>query len=307
MATQARASTPSITVTVAKRERARPRGAPALIATVLRHLLLIVLAFTFLLPLYWMASSALKDDSQVYTIPPVWIPRPAHWNNFPDAWLQYDFNRYMLNTVVRYALPVTVATTLASALVAYGFSRVRWPGRDALFFVCLMTMMIPFQVTMVPLFIVFKRLGWLNSYLPLVIPAFCGSPYFIFMLRQFFMTIPQELSDAARMDGAGEFGILFRIVLPLAQPALTVVALFQFMYAWNDYLGPLIYINRSALYPLALAINQLRSILAGVGISPLAYPYLMAVSTVTTVPILIGFFFTQRTFIEGISLTGIKG
>ena len=307
MATQARASTPSITVTVAKRERAHPRSGPALIATVLRYLLLIVLALTFLLPFYWMASSALKNDSQVYTVPPVWIPRPAHWNNFPDAWLQYDFNRYMLNTVVRYALPVTVATTLASALVAYGFSRLRWPGRDAFFFVCLMTMMIPFQVTMVPLFIVFKRLGWLNSYLPLVIPSFCGSPYFIFMLRQFFMTIPQELSDAARIDGASEFSILFRILLPLARPALTVVALFQFMWAWNDYLGPLIYINRSALYPLALAINQLRTILVGVGLAPLAYPYLMAVSTVTTAPILIGFFFTQRTFIEGISLTGIKG
>jgi len=307
MATQARASTPSITVTVAKRERAHPRSGPALIGTVLRYLLLIVLALTFLLPFYWMASSALKNDSQVYTIPPVWIPRPAHWNNFPDAWLQYDFNRYMLNTVVRYALPVTVATTLASALVAYGFSRLRWRGRDALFFVCLMTMMIPFQVTMVPLFIVFKRLGWLNSYLPLVIPSFCGSPYFIFMLRQFFMTIPQELSDAARMDGAGEFSILFRILLPLARPALTVVALFQFMWAWNDYLGPLIYISKTALYPLALAINQLRTILVGVGLAPLAYPYLMAVSTVTTAPILIGFFFTQRTFIEGISLTGIKG
>jgi len=307
MATQARASTPSITVTVAKRERARPRSGPALIGTVLRYLLLIILALTFLLPFYWMASSALKNDSQVYTIPPVWIPRPAHWNNFPDAWLQYDFNRYMLNTVVRYALPVTVATTLASALVAYGFSRLRWRGRDALFFVCLMTMMIPFQVTMVPLFIVFKRLGWLNSYLPLVIPSFCGSPYFIFMLRQFFMTIPQELSDAARIDGAGEFSILFRILLPLARPALTVVALFQFMWAWNDYLGPLIYISKTALYPLALAINQLRTILVGVGLAPLAYPYLMAVSTVTTAPILIGFFFTQRTFIEGISLTGIKG
>jgi len=191
--------------------------------------------------------------------------------------------------------------------VAYGFSRLRWRGRDALFFVCLMTMMIPFQVTMVPLFIVFKHLGWLNSYLPLVIPSFCGSPYFIFMLRQFFMTIPQELSDAARIDGAGEFSILFRILLPLARPALTVVALFQFMWAWNDYLGPLIYINRSALYPLALGINQLRTILVGVGLAPLAYPYLMAVSTVTTAPILIGFFFTQRTFIEGISLTGIKG
>jgi len=168
-------------------------------------------------------------------------------------------------------------------------------------------MMIPFQVTMVPLFIVFRGLGWLNSYRPLVIPAFFGSPYFIFMLRQFFLTIPEELADAARIDGANELQIMTRIILPLARPALAVVALFQFMGAWNDYLGPLIYINRSALYPLAMAIDQLRNTLVSIGQAPLAYPYLMAVSTVATLPIMIGFFFAQRTFIEGISLTGLKG
>lgn len=307
MATQAQASRTSAAPVLTGLERSRRRNYPALIGVIVRHLLLIILAISFLLPFYWMFTSALKDDSQVFTVPPVWIPRPAHWNNFPDAWLQYDFNRYIVNTVTRYAIPVTLGVTLASATVAYGFSRLHWPGRDVVFFICLATMMVPFQVTMVPLFIVFRRLGWLNSYLPLVIPGFCGSAYFIFMLRQFFMTIPAELSDAARIDGAGEFGIFFRIILPLARPALVVVALFQFMWAWNDYLGPLIYINREALFPLSLAINQLRSKLAGMGISPLAYPYLMAVSTVATVPILIGFFFTQRTFIEGISLTGIKG
>jgi multiple sugar transport system permease protein len=290
-----------------KRARLGGKNLTALIGAILRHLVLIVLAVSFLLPFYWMASSALKNDSQVYTVPPVWIPRPAHWNNFPDAWLQYNFNLYMTNTVVRYAIPATLGVTLSSAIVAYGFARLRWPGRNVLFFICLTTMMVPFQVTMVPLFITFRRLGWLNSYLPLVIPGFCGAPYFIFMLRQFFLTIPEELSDAARIDGAGEFGILFRIILPLARPALTVVALFQFMGAWNDYLGPLIYINRDQVYPLALGIQRLRSMLAGVGIAPMAYSYLMAVSTVATVPILIAFFFTQRTFIEGISLTGLKG
>lgn len=288
----------------------KPRGVHSVryrIATALRYVLLVVLALSFFLPFYWMISSALKDDSQVYTVPPIWIPRPAHWNNFADAWMQYNFNRYTVNTVARYAIPVALGATISSALVAYGFSRLRWPGRDVLFFICLTTMMIPFQVTMVPLFIVFRGLGWLNSYRPLVVPAFFGNPYFIFMLRQFFMTIPEELSDAAHIDGANEFQIMVRIILPLARPALVVVALFQFMGAWNDYLGPLVYINRDAMYPLALAINQLRSTLAGVGISPLAYPYLMAVSTIATVPIVIGFFFAQRTFIEGISLTGLKG
>lgn len=290
-----------------KGERMGGRSLAALMGVILRHLVLVILAVSFLLPFYWMASSALKNDSQVYTVPPVWIPQPAHWSNFPGAWLQYDFNLYMVNTVVRYALPVTLGVTLSSAIVAYGFARLRWRGRDVLFFICLTTMMVPFQVTMVPLFIIFRRLGWLNSYLPLVVPGFFGAPYFIFMLRQFFLTIPEELSDAARIDGAGEFGILFRIIIPLARPALTVVALFQVMSAWNDYLGPLIYINRDRLYPLALGIQRLRSMLAGVGIAPMAYPYLMAVSTIATVPILIAFFFAQRTFIEGISLTGIKG
>jgi ABC-type glycerol-3-phosphate transport system permease component len=294
-------------VASARKQAARGRNYAALVTAIVRHIILIILAASFMLPFYWMVSSALKDDSQVYTVPPVWIPNPAHWNNFVDAWLQYDFNSYIINTVTRYAVPVTLGVTLSSAIVAYGFSRLRWPGRDVLFFICLTTMMVPFQVTMVPLFIIYKRLGWLNTYLPLVVPGYFGVPYFIFMLRQFFLTIPEELSDAARIDGAGELGILFRIILPLARPALTVVALFQFMGAWNDYLGPLIYINKDKLYPLALAIDHLRSQLAGVGIAPMAYPYLMAVSTVGTIPILIGFFFTQRTFIEGISLTGLKG
>jgi ABC-type glycerol-3-phosphate transport system permease component len=213
----------------------------------------------------------------------------------------------MFNTVVKHALPVAIGTVFSSSIVAYGFARLRLPGRDMLFYVCLATMMIPYAVTMVPLFITFKHLGWINTYFPLVIPAFFGNPFFIFMLRQFFMTIPQELSDAARIDGASEFGILFRIILPLAKPALTVVALLQIVFTWNDYLGPLIYLHQQEQYTLALGIENLRRTIAQVGATPLAYPYLMAVSTVATVPILIAFFLAQRAFIEGISLTGLKG
>ena len=307
MSTQAHASDARRASIAVGRRRPRERTFGHVVAIIVRHLLLIILAASFVLPFYWMFTSAVKNDSQVYTVPPVWIPRPAHWNNFPDVWVEYHFNRYVVNTLVRYVLPTVLGTTLVSAIVAYGFSRLHWPGRNALFFLCLATMMVPFQVTMVPLFVVFKQLGWLNSYRPLVVPAFFGNPYCIFMLRQFFMGIPKDLSDAARIDGANEFGILFRIILPLARPALTVVALFQTIWAWNDYLGPLIYINKEALYPFALAINRLRVSLAGAFQTPLAYPYLMAVSTVATVPILIFFFFVQRTFIEGISLTGIKG
>ena len=278
-----------------------------LIGEIVKYLLLLVLAFSFALPFYWMASSALKDDPQVNTVPPKWIPNPAHWNNYWDAWSTYDFNLYLMNTVFKFALPVALGTVVSSAFVAYGFARIRWPGRDILFSICLATMMVPYVVTMVSLFITFKQLGWLNTYLPLVVPAYFGNPYYIFMLRQFFRSIPEELSDAARIDGASEFGILFRIILPLAKPALTVVALFTFMGAWNDYLGPLIYLNQQDQYTIALGIENLRNTIAQVGATKLAYPYLMAVSTIVTLPIFVVFFFAQRTFIEGISLTGLKG
>ena len=277
------------------------------IVEILKYIALIVLSISFLLPFYWMFSSALKDDVQVFTIPPIWIPNPAHWNNFLDAWTVLDFNLYAFNTIVKYAIPATIGTVLSSAIVAYGFSRIRWPGRDILFSICLMTMMVPGQVRQVPLFITFKQLGWLNTFKPLVIPRFFASAYFIFMLRQFFMSIPDELSDAARIDGAGELGIFMRIMLPLSRPALAVVALFSFMGAWNDYFGPLIYVNIAEQWVLALGINKLRSSVYEIGYSQMDYPYLMAVSAIIILPITIAFFFTQRSFIEGISLTGLKG
>ena len=302
-------TTASAPITRASRRLGVPQklGILGWVGQIVKYLLLIVLAFSFVLPFYWMGSSALKDDPQVNTVPPVWIPNPAYWNNYWDAWSTYDFNLYLINTVFKYALPVAVGTVISSAIVAYGFARIRWPGRDILFSICLATMMVPYAVTMVSLFITFKQLGWINTYLPLVVPAYFGNPYYIFMLRQFFRSIPEELSDAARIDGASEFGILFRIILPLAKPALTVVALFTFMGAWNDYLGPLIYLNQQDQYTIALGIENLRNTIAQVGATKLAYPYLMAVSTIVTLPIFVAFFFAQRTFIEGISLTGLKG
>lgn len=279
----------------------------SVVSTILKYALLFSLAFSFLLPLFWMASSAVKNDSQIYTVPPIWFPDPYYPQNFINAWNSYNFNLYAFNTVFRYALPVTIGVTISSAIVAYGFSRIQWKGRNTLFFVCLATMMVPFQVTMVPLFIIFKNLGWVNTFFPLVVPAFFGVPYFIFLLRQFFMGIPQELSDAARIDGANELTTMLRIIFPLTKPALMVVALFTFMNAWNEYLGPLIYLRREEQYVLALGVESLRRTIASISNVALAYPYLMAVSTIITVPILIAFFLTQRTFIEGISLTGLKG
>lgn len=291
----------------ARTRRTQPLTLGGVISAIAKYGFLALMSFSFVLPLYWMFTSAMKDDSQIYTVPPVWIPNPAYPINFINAWNTYNFNLFAFNTVVRYAVPVSLGVTLSSAVVAYGFSRVPWKGRDFFFYLCLTTMMVPFQVTMVPLFIIWKNLGLVDSYFPLVLPAFFGAPYFIFMLRQFFMTLPQELSEAARIDGANEFVTMWRVILPLTKPALTVVALFAFLNAWNDYLGPLIYLRQNEQYVLALGLENLRRTVTSIGIQALAYPYLMAVSSVITMPILIAFFFAQRTFIEGISLTGIKG
>lgn len=291
--------------------KAAPRRKPQNLADglllVARYVVLVVLAISFCLPFLWMVTSALKDDSQVYSVPPVLIPNPAHWNNFPDAWAYQDFNLYTYNTVVKYAIPAVIGTVLSSAIVAYSFSRIRWWGRDTLFAVVLATMMIPGWVRLVPLFVIYKQLGWLNTFLPLVVPAFFGDAFFIFMLRQFFLSLPGELSDAARIDGANEWQTLWRIILPLSKPALVVVALFTFMNAWNDYLGPLIYVNVESEWVLAIGVAKIRAGINEVGNAQLAYPYLMAVSTLITLPIFLAFFFAQRTFIEGISLTGLKG
>lgn len=285
----------------------RPFGASNWLIELLKYAVLLILAITFMLPFYWMLSSAVKNDSQVYTVPPVWFPVPQQWNNFWDAWNSENYWLFTYNTVVMYAIPATIGSVLSSSLVAYSFSRLRWIGRDTLFAILIATLMIPGWVRLVPLFIIFKQIGWLNTFLPLVVPHFLGNAFFIFLLRQFFMSLPTELSDAARIDGANELQTMFRIILPLSVPALAVVALFTFMDAWNDYLGPLIYVNIEEKWVLALGVQRLRSAVAEIGNSKLAYPYLMAVSSLITLPIFLAFFFAQRTFIEGISVTGLKG
>ena len=269
--------------------------------------LLIPLTISFIFPLYWMFITAVKDDPQVFQSPPTLIPNPILWNNFAEAWAILPFNTFAYNTIIRYSLPVTLITVISSTCVAYGFARIPWRGRDKLFWVVLAMMMMPWSVKMVPYFLMFKELGWLDTYLPWTIPALSGAPYYIFLLRQFFRTIPKELSEAARIDGANELTILFRVILPLAKPALAVVALFSFMGTWNDYLGPKIFLQTEENFPLALGIELLRGMQAATGTRPNAIPYLMAASSVIALPIIVMFFFAQRTFIEGISLTGTKG
>jgi len=266
------------------------------------YTVLIFLGLVFASPLLWMISTSLKTDPQVYRVPPIWIPNPVRFRNYREVLTRRPFGLWFLNTM-QYCVPTAIGALLSSTLVAYSFSRIRWKGRDILFFLCISTMMIPFQVRMIPLYIIFRNLGWINSYKALVIPTFFGNAYYIFLLRQFFATIPIELSDAARVDGCSEMGILLRIILPLSKPALAVVALFQFLGAWNDYLGPLIYLNRETLFPLALGLQSMRSSF----LEELVWPYMMAASTMIIAPTIIIFFLTQRTFIEGITLTGIKG
>lgn len=264
---------------------------------------MVLLSLLFAGPLLWMLSTSVKTDPQVYSVPPVWIPNPVRLINYPEALTTRPFGLYTLNTL-RYALSSVVGVILSSTVVAYGFSRIRWDLRDTLFIICISTMMLPFQVRMIPLYLIFRDLEWLNTYKPLVVPTFFAvNAYYVFLLRQFFLTIPEELSDAARVDGASEVGIMLRIILPLAKPALAVIGLLQFMAAWDNYLGPVIYLSEEPLYPIALGLQQFR----GAFQEELMWPRLMAASTATVLPIIILFFFVQRTFVEGISITGLKG
>ena len=266
----------------------------------LTTILLAAVAILFLIPLIWMISSSLKPEYQVFEMPPRLIPDPVRWANYSEALTYVPFGRYTFNTAV-ITLAAICGHVLSCTVVAYGFARLRAPGRDAIFVLVLATMMLPYPVTMVPLYVLFNRLGWINTFLPLIVPAFFGSPFYIFLLRQFFLSVPRSLEDAARIDGANLFQILWRIILPLSMPAIATVAIFTFQFTWNDFLPPLIYLHDQRLYTVALGLNFFRSSFQ------VSWAYLMAASLVTMLPVIVVFFFAQRLFIEGISLTGIKG
>jgi multiple sugar transport system permease protein len=266
----------------------------------LTHLLLLMVGVLFFFPFAWLISSSLKTPRQIFIFPPQWIPDPVRWQNYPDALSAVPVLRYFANTMV-ISLGVVTGTVLSCSVCAYSFSRIRWPGRDGVFLLVLGTMMLPFQVTMIPVYILFHRLGWVGTYLPLIVPAFFGSPFFIFLLRQFFMTIPMELSDAARIDGCSEPGIFWRIILPLAKPALATTMLLSFLWTYTDYLGPLIYLTKPESYTLSIGLASF------VGMNIQKWELIMAAATMFTVPTLILYFFTQKTFIQGIQTTGLKG
>jgi multiple sugar transport system permease protein len=268
------------------------------------RIFLIGASLFYISPLYWMLVTALKSDKELAGFPPTLWPQAMVWGNFEQATKTFPFLPYLGNTIF-YAGLTMLGSVLSNFLIAYGFSRIKWPGRDLAFYPVIASIFIFIQfpvnpITMVPMFSFFAKLGLVNSYLPLVLPAFFGNPFFIFLLRQFMLQIPNNLSEAAKIDGASEFQIMYRIILPLTRPALVVVALLAGVNAWNDFLGPLIYLQSDKLYTLSLGLTFFKTSHA------IQFNLLMAASCLVVLPVVLVFLFFQRVFLEGITLAGGK-
>ena len=267
-----------------------------------RHAILIGVALIFLLPFYWMVISAFKTKRDIFARPPMWWPDPIQWENLQRAFDNPYFPYWrLLGNSIFFAGMVTLGTVISCAAVGYGFARLTFPGRDALFAITLATMMIPPIVTFIPTYVIFANLHLTGSYIPLIAPRFLGDAFFIFMMRQFFKGIPEDLADAARIDGAGEWRIFREIMLPLVRPALIVVAVFTLMYTWQDFFGPLIYLQDRKQFPLSLGLFAFRAQRTS------DWELIMMGSLLTTLPLIIVFFFTQRYVLKGIATTGLKG
>lgn len=268
--------------------------------TVLQLAVLLVGSAVFLTPLGWMVLTSLKPTEQIFLFPPEFIPKPVEWDNYAEAWSQGEFWTYTQNSTLVAALNIA-GNIFGSSLPAFAFARLRFVGRRVLFLIMLSTMMVPIWVTIVPTFLLFKFFGWNGTLLPLIVPGFFAVPFYTFLLRQYFLGISHELEDAARMDGANSLTIYFRIVLPLARPALATVAIFAFVYHWNDLITPLIYLTDERLFTVALGLSRFRNSYR------MEMSHMMAAATFALVPVLIIYFFTQRLFIQGIVLSGSKG
>lgn len=256
----------------------------------------------FAFPLAWTVKTALQTSQQVRAYPPIWIPSPVVWQNFQKAWttLPQPFHIFVLNTYTIAAL-ATLGTVVSCSLVAYGFARFQFKGRNALFLLCLSTMMLPPQVTMIPLFVFWSRLGFVDTFVPLVLPAWlAGNAFAIFLLRQFYLTLPRELDEAAMIDGCSYFGIWWRIIMPLSRPALITIGILTFLGGWNDFVGPLIYLNSLDKYTVSIGLNMFQDLFY------VNLELLMAASLIHIVPVIVLFFAAQRYFIRGIAMTGLK-
>jgi multiple sugar transport system permease protein len=266
----------------------------------LAYVLLLLATALMIAPLAWMVLTSLKSSEQLAADPFSWWPRPWCWENYAEAVTAIPFVRYLANSLLL-CLGSVAGTLISCSLVAYGFARVRWPGRDLLFALLIATMLLPWQVTMAPRFLVIRELGLYDSLAALILPKFLGEAFYIFLLRQFFLTVPQEMIDAARVDGCSELGVLLRVMLPLSRPALATVGLLEFVSAWNDYGGPLLYLNDPERFPLAYGLEQFVSAHSS------EMNLLLAAATLFTLPIVVLFLLAQRTFVRGITTTGLKG
>ncbi len=269
-------------------------------------LLILPGALLFLAPFLWMVSTALKDPKLVFIFPPQIIPDPVRWDNFVRVFQRLPFHIYTYNSV-RMTVLCLIGHLLTASMVAYGFARLRFPGRDVLFLVLLSAIMLPSQVTLLPTFLIFRYLGWIDTFRPLIVPDWLGgTPFTVFLLRQFISTLPIEMDEAAKIEGCGYFGIYWRIILPLIKPALAAVAIFVFMWNWNDIFYSIIYLNSRSNWTLALGLNFLRhSNMMTSGYVDMEL--LMAGSLIVMMPCLLVFFAAQNYFIQGIVFTGVKG
>ena len=271
-----------------------------LIKKAVAYLLLTLGALTMIIPFLWMLSTALKDIGELFSYPPVWIPKPLVWENFIEVFDTLPFGLFFLNSL-KVALLGTLGTLISCSSGAYAFARLRFPGKETLFALVLLTMMIPGQVTMIPVFIVMRYLGWYDTHLPLWVPSFFGSAFGIFLLRQFFSSLPAELDDAAKIDGCNYFQIFWKIYLPLSKPALATLGVLTFMGSWNNLLGPVIYLKTIEKFTLTIGLSFFQ------GQFTTNYTLLMAGSLISILPILVIYIFAQKYFVQGIALTGIKG
>ena len=272
------------------------------IGRVLLYAILALGAVIFSLPLVWMISTSLKPEGLVYTIPIVWIPPHFEWHNYLDAWTKSvpPFTTFYVNTFYITMMNIT-GLVLSSSLVAFGFARIRFWGRDVIFMIMLATMMLPSQVTLIPIYLFWSKLGLVNTFWPLIVPEWLTNAYNVFLLRQFFMSINMELDDAARIDGAGWLRIYWNIILPLSKPALGVIAIQAFAWNWNNYLGPLIYLNEPSKLTVAVALRLFQTQQSD------HIPETMAMTVVALIPILLVFYIAQAKFIQGIVISGVKG
>ncbi len=290
----------SLSIQQQLRRSAARRRALRLAGHAVVYALMTFLALLFMLPIFWMASTSLKLPQEIFAWPPEWIPSSPQWGNYAEAFGKYPLARYMLNSAILVVANI-IGGLISVPIIAYGFARFEFPFKHVLFLLMLSTMMVPGHIKLIPLFWLYQKLGLIDTYWPLILPSFFGNPFFIFLMTQFIRTIPRELDDAARIDGAGAWGILFRIIIPLCRPALTVVVVFTFVWVWNDFLEPIIFLRDWDSYPISVGLAFFQ------GRYSVEWHLFMGATLVSILPILVLYFFAQRHLIGGLASIGIKG